>query len=74
MGQSDISGPMGKDDQNIEIDVHMGDNVGNESMAARVRPKRRIVQPMVTRLNQDSYSVIEEYESEEDDGILGPIE
>ena len=64
---------MEEDNQNIEGDVHMDDIVGNESMPARVRPRRRIVHPMVTQLDQDSYSVIEEYESKEDDGILGPI-
>ena len=72
-GQLDIRGPMKEDDQNIERNVDMDDNIGNESMATRVRPRKRIVQPLVTQLDQDSYNVIEEYKNEEVNGTLGPI-
>ena len=33
----------------------------------------RQVQPLVTQLPEESYNFIEEYESEEDDGTIGPV-
>ena len=52
----------------------MDHDVGNVGVAIvpRLRRRRR-VQPVVTQLPLDLYSLIDEYESEEDDGITGPL-
>ena len=42
-GHVNICKPIEEDDQNIERHGHMGDNVGNESMVARMRQRKRIV-------------------------------
>ena len=46
----------------------------NVAMGPPTRQRmRRRVQPQVTQLDQDSYNIIGEYESEEDDGSTGPV-
>ena len=63
-------------DENDEpIDFGDVDNEGDVGMAPSRRQRvRRRVQPLVIQLEQDSYSIIEEYKSEEDDGTIGPLD
>ena len=43
------------------------------ALAAPRQRKRRRVQPLVTQLLEESFSNIDEYESEEDDVVTGSI-
>ena len=60
--------PMRAQNECSEGYMNVGENLDNDGMPLVARRRRRWrVQSLVTQLPQDSYSLIDEYESEEDD-------